>query len=94
MKATVTTTPTAPDVSAADVARSFGRCAALCLVYVLQIIAQVLSLAQRATLSVCQWLNSRHNFADQEDPVIMTGWQYLGFGVVVMFVAMVVSIKW
>lgn len=93
MKATVTT-PTAPQVSAADVARSFCRCASLCLVYVLQIIAQALSLAQRATLGVCQWLNTRHNFTDEEDPIIMTGWQYLGFGVVVMFVAMVVSIKW
>lgn len=94
MKATATTTPTAPQVSAADVARSLGRCAALCLVYVLQIIAQALSLGQRAALGVCQWLNSRHNFTDQEDPVIMTGWQYLGFGALVMFVAMVVSIKW
>lgn len=93
MKATVTT-PTAPDVSAADVARSFGRCAALCLVYVLQCIAKAFGMAQRAALGMCQWLNTRHNFTDQKDPVIMTGWQYLCFGVVVMFVAMVISIKW
>lgn len=93
MKATVTT-PTAPQVSASDVARSLGKCLALCLMYVLQCIAQAFGMAQRATLSVCQWLNSRHNFTDQDDPVIMTGWQYLGFGVVVMFVAMIVCIKW
>lgn len=94
MKATATTTPTAPQVSAADVARSLGGCAALCLVYVLQTIAKALDLAQRATLKARQWLDSRHNFTDEEDPVIMTGWQYLGFGVVVMFVATVISIKW
>lgn len=94
MKATATTTPTAPQVSAADVARSLGRCAAFCLVFVLQTIAKALDLAQRAALGVCQWLNTRHNFTDEEDPVIMTGWQYLGFGVVVMFVTMVISIKW
>ena len=94
MKATATTTPTAPQVSAADVARSLCRCAALCLVYVLQTIAQALSLAQRAALGVCQWLNSRHNFADKEEPVIMTGWQYLGVSVVVMFVATVLCIEW
>lgn len=93
MKATVTT-PTAPQVSASDVARSLGKCLALCLMYVLQIIAQALSLAQRATLGVCQWLNTRHNFTDEEDPLVMTGWQYLGFGVLVMFVTMVISIKW
>ncbi len=93
MKATATT-PTAPQVSASDVAKSLGRCAALCLVYVLQTIARALDLAQRAALGVCQWLNSRHNFTDEEDPVIMTGWQYLGFSVVVMFVSLVISIKW
>ena len=95
MKATATTTtPIALQVSAADVARSFGRCATLCLVYVFQTIAKALDLAQRATLKACLWLNTRHNFTDEEDPVIMTGWQYLGFGVVVMFVAMIVCIKW
>lgn len=93
MKATVTT-PTAPQVSASDVARALGKCLTLCLVYVLQCMAKAFGLAQRATLCVCQWLNSRHNFTNQEDPVIMTGWQYLGFGVLVMFVVMAVSIKW
>lgn len=94
MKATVTTTPTAPNVSASDVARSFGKCMVLCLMFLLQCMAKAFGFAQRATLGVCQWLNTRHNFADDEDPMIMTGWQYLGFGVVVMFVAMVISIKW
>lgn len=94
MKATATTKPTATQVSAADVAKSIGRCASLCLVYVLQTIAKALDLAQHAALSACQWLNSRHNFTDKEDPVIMTGWQYLGFGVVVMFAAMLLCINW
>ena len=93
MKATVTT-PTAPDVSASDVARSFGKCLALCLVYVLQCMAKAFGFTQRAALGACLWLNSRHNFTDEDDPVIMTGWQYLGFGVVVVFVAMAASIKW
>ena len=94
MKATVTTNPASPQVSAADVTRSISRCTALCLVYILQTIAKALDVAQRAAMSVCQWLNSRHNFADEKEPVIMTGWQYLGFGVLVMFVAMVMCIEW
>ena len=93
MKATATT-PTAPQVSASDVAQSFGKCFTLCLVYVLQCVAKAFGMAQRAALSVCQWLNSRHNFTDEEEPVIMTGWQYLGFSILVMFVAMVLSIQW
>lgn len=94
MKATVTTNPAAPQVSASDVVGSISRCAALCLVYIMQTIAKALDVAQRAAMSVCQWLNSRHNFADEKEPVIMTGWQYLGFGVLVMFVAMVMCIEW
>lgn len=93
MKATATT-PTAPQVSASDVAQSFGKCFTLCLVYVLQCVAKAFGMAQRAALRACQWLNTRHNFTDEEEPVIMTGWQYLGFGVVVMFMAMVMCIKW
>nr|DAG48527.1 MAG TPA: hypothetical protein [Caudoviricetes sp.] len=93
MKATATT-PTAPQVSASDVARSLGKCFTLCLMYVLQCIAKAFGMAQRAALGMCQWLNTRHNFTDEEDPVIMTGWQYLGFGALVMVVATVISIKW
>lgn len=93
MKATVTT-PTAPNVSASDVVRSFGKCMILCLVFVLQCAATAFGMAQRAALRACQWLNTRHNFADDEVHVIMTGWQYLGFGVLVMFVSMMLSIKW
>ena len=94
MKATVTTNPAAPQVSAADVARSISRCTALCLVYILQTITKALDLVQRTTIFVCQWLNSRHNFTDEKEPVIMTGWQYLGFGVVVMLLATVMCIEW
>lgn len=93
MKATVTT-PTAPQVSASDVAQSFGKCFTLCLMYVLQSMAKAFGMAQRAALRACQWLNTRHNFTDKEEPVIMTGWQYLGFSILVMFVAMVLSIQW
>lgn len=94
MKATTAATPTAPQVSASEVVRSFGKCLTLGIVYVLQRMAKAFGMAQRAALRACQWLNTRHNFTDQEEPVIMTGWQYLGFGVLVVFVSMVLSIKW
>ena len=93
MKATATT-PTAPQVSASDVAQSFGKCFTLCLMYVLQSMAKAFGMAQCAALRACKWLNTRHNFTDEKEPVIMTGWQYLGFGVVVMLVATVLCIEW
>ena len=87
-------TATAPTISIADVLRALGKCAALCTLYALQRIAEGFGVAQRLTLSACQWLNSRHNFTDKEDPVIMTGWQYLGFCVVVFIFGTVLSIQW
>lgn len=88
------TTATAHTISIADVLRALGKCAALCTLYALQRIAEGFGVAQRLTLSTCQWLNSRHNFTDKEDPVIMTGWQYLGFCVVVFLFGTVLSIQW
>lgn len=88
------TTATAPTISIADVLRALGKCAALCLLYALQRIAEGFGVAQRITLSACQWLNSRHNFTDKEDPVIMTGWQYLGMSAIVFVIGMFLSIRW
>lgn len=94
MKTTTTATPTAPQVSAADVARAAGKCAALCLEYAQQGIARGLGVAQRAALGMRQWLSSPHNFADKEEPVTLTGWQFLGFGALVMVASVVISIQW
>lgn len=88
------TTATAPTISIADVLRALGKCAALCTLYALQRIAEGFGVAQHLTLSTCQWLNSRHNFTDKEDPVIMTGWQYLGMSAIVCVIGMFLSIRW
>ena len=89
-----TTTATTQNITAAAVVRAMAQSLTLAATYGAQRTAAAWIAANRVTIAVCQWLNSRHNFTDEEDPVIMTGWQYLGFGVVVMFVAMVLCINW
>ena len=88
------TTATPQNITAAAVVRAMAQCLTLAATYGAQRTAAALRAVLRATIAVCQWLNSRHNFTDKEDPVIMTGWQYLGFGVVVMFMAMLMCIEW
>lgn len=92
MKATTVTTT--PNVTAADVLRTLGKCIAIIALYALQRMAEGIGLAQRLMLRACQWLNSRHNFTDKEDPVIMTGWQYLGVGALCFVVGLALSIRW
>ena len=89
-----TTTATPQTITAAAVVRALAQYLTLAATYGAQRTAAAWIAANRVTIAVCQWLNSHHNFTDEEDPVIMTGWQYLGFGVLVMFVAMVMCIKW
>lgn len=91
MKATATTTVTT--ITGADVFRALSRCAIVCALYALQLIARMLRKAYALTLAACRWLNSRHNFTDEEDPVCMTGWQYLGFGIVVCLACIALSIR-
>ncbi len=93
MKATTVTT-TAPYVTAADVLRTIGKCLAVIAIYALQRMAVGFCWAQRFMLRACQWLNSRHNFADKEEPVLMTGWQYIGFAMLAFVVSIVLSIRW
>ena len=95
MKATTVTpvTTTSTNVTAADVLRTIGKCITIIAIYALQRMAEGLFFAQRLMLRACQWLNSRHNFTDKEDPVVMTGWQYIGFAALMIVVSMVLSIR-
>lgn len=88
-----TTTATPQNITAAAVVRALAQCLTISATYVAQRTAAALRAVRRASVAACQWLNSLHNFADEDEPVMMTGWQYLGFGALAMFVAMVISIK-
>ena len=53
-----------------------------------------MGMVQRAAMGMCQWLSSPHNFSDKEEPVTLTGGQFLGFGALVMVASVVLSIQW
>ncbi len=50
--------------------------------------------AVRAVRAVRHWLNSRHDFGDREDEIILTGWQYLGVGALSGLVCVLLSIEY
>ena len=61
---------------------------------------RMLTAILRTMLAVKTWLNTRHEFGFPEDPndpsesVKMTGWQYLGFGLLTSVFALLLSIDW
>ena len=95
MKATTATTvsTTSTNVTAADVLRTIGKCITIIAIYALQCMAEGLCWAQRLMLRAIQWLKSRHNITDKEDPVVITGWPYVGFTLLICVVSLVLSIR-
>ena len=71
---------------------------ALCCI-ILSALAVLLQRSVRFTLSVLRavwrWIVTKHNFTpgDDEDPVVLTGAQYLGFALLCFVVVFVLSIK-
>ncbi len=49
---------------------------------------------RRPLNAIHKWLNTQHDFGDKEDSIILTGWQYLGVGVISMTICLVLSIEW
>ena len=39
------------------------------------------------------WLRTEHNYSNEEGEIHMTGWQFLGFGLVVSIVTFALSIQ-
>lgn len=49
-----------------------------------------------ATLkTVCQWLQTKHSFYDQDgDPIKCTGWQFVGYNIIAAVVAILLCIEY
>ncbi len=81
-------------ITIAQVLTAFGQCLILCALYALQHMAAAFAAAERQTLRACDWLDSHHNFADKDDPVVMSGWQYVGIGALALAGVLLLTIKW
>ena len=89
-----TITPHPNPITITQVLTAFGQCIILCALYALQHMAAAFAASERQTLCACDWLNTRHNFADKDEPVVMSGWQYVGLGALVLAGVLLLTIKW
>ena len=90
-----TTTATPQNITAAAVVRALAHCLTLVAVYGAQRTAAALRAARRATLAARAWLRSSHEFFGQDgDPIRCTGWQFVGYNIAAVVVAVLLSIKY
>lgn len=64
-----------------------------CFIPVLTL-AKVVKAILTAICTARTWLNTRYDFSNEEGEIHMTGWQYLGFGLLTSVFALLLSIDW
>ena len=90
-----TTTATPQTITAAAVVRALAQSFSLAAVYGAQRTAAALRAAHRATIAARVWLRASHEFYAQDgDPIKCTGWQFVGYNIAAVVVAVLLSIKY
>lgn len=83
---------TAQPLTATAVITALCQSLALVALYLIQQSRHALRTACRMAQSVRQWLNTSHDFSNEEGEIHLTGWQFLGFVCAVCAVAVLLSI--
>ena len=90
-----TTTATTQNITAAAVVRALAQSFTLAATYGAQRTAAALRAAHRATIAARAWLRASHEFfAEDGDPIRCTGWQFVGYNIAAVVVAVLLSIKY
>ena len=90
-----TTTATHQDITAAAVVRALAQSLTLAATYGAQRTAAALRAAHRATIAARIWLRASHEFYGQDgDPIRCTGWQFVGYNILVAVVSILLCIEY
>ena len=90
-----TTTATPHNITAAAVFPALAQSLTIAAIYGAQRTAAALRAAHRATIAARAWLRASHEFyAADGDPIRCTGWQFIGYNIAAVVVAVLLSIKY
>ena len=90
-----TTTATPQNITAAAVVRALAQCLTLAATYGAQRTAAALRAAHRATIAARVWLRASHEFYGKDgDPIRCTGWQFIGYNILVAVVSILLCIEY
>ena len=94
-KQTKTTTTATRLITSSDVLRAIGNLLTIAAIYGAQRTAAALRAANRATIAARIWLRASHElFAADGDPIRCTGWQFIGYNIAAVVVAVLLSIRY
>ena len=90
-----TTTATPQNITAAAVVRALSQSFTLAATYGAQRTAAALRAAHRAIVAARAWLRASHEFFAQDgDPIRCTGWQFIGYNIAAVVVALLLCIEY
>ena len=93
-KQTKTTATATRLITFSDVLRAIGQLLTLAATYGAQRTAAALRAAHRATIAARVWLRASHEFFAQDgDPIRCTGWQFIGYNIAAVVVALLLCIN-
>lgn len=79
------------------ISRTTGTRALLTALFaiVVLLVARTVKNALTALKTVRQWLQTQHSFYDQDgDPILCTGWQFVGYNIIAAVVAILLCIEY
>lgn len=79
------------------ISRTMGTRALLTVLFAVIVLlaTRMVQNALAALKTVCQWLRTQHSFYGQDgDPINCSGWQFVGYNIIVAVVALLLCIKY
>jgi len=88
------TTTIQQTTATAQAFEALGKSLTLAACNLAKVVYQLAALLVLMICKVWQWLNTSHTVGDDSEAVTLTGWQYLGLGVISFAAGFILSIEW
>ena len=88
------TTTIQQTTATAQAFEALGKSLTLAACNLTKVVYQLAALLVLMICKVWQWLNTSHTVGDDSEAVTLTGWQYLGLGVISFAAGFILSIEW
>lgn len=90
----MTTTTIQQTTATAQALEALGKSLTLAACNLVKVVYQLAALLVVITCKAWEWLNTSHTMGDDSEAVTLTGWQYLGLGVISFVCGFILSIEW